>query len=97
MEIQLHFECRLDFEVIRSVRRETVCVGGRTVEYRLLAFEGAAETFFCISAAGDGECTACVLCPAVNANKAFETIFSGGCAPCTLRDVVDDMSYETIY
>ena len=94
MRITVKREEPLSFDVIRAVRRDTACVGGREIVYCLLEISYKQTRRFAISAGEQGSAEIRVLRTADDANVLFDEIVNGGVAPCTLGDVLDDLAFS---
>ncbi len=91
MKINLIFEGRLDFDTVKSSRRETVCAGGHIIEYGLFEISKASDSVFCITVSESDGCEARIISSRCDAEQAFELVFEGACPPCTLDDVLSDL------
>ncbi len=91
MKINIKFDGRLEFDRIKTVRREAYCVGDRIINYGLFEFASPRASLFCLTVGDAEECEARIIDSRVDAKKLFFMIAEGGCAPCALDDVLADI------
>ena len=94
MRITVKREDPLSFDIIRAVRRDTACVGGRETVYCLLEITYKQTRRFAISAGEPGSAEIRILNLTDRAEELYREIVNGGVAPCTLCDVLDDMTHS---
>jgi len=94
MKITLKREEPLNFETITAKRRDISCVGGREIVYCLLEIRSERSVKFAISAGEPGSAEIRILKYGEDAESLYRTVVSEGVAPCTLNDVLDDLTCQ---
>ena len=92
MKITVKREEPISFDTITAKRRDISCVGGREVVYCLLEIRSERAVKFAISAGEPGSAEVRILKNGDAAERLYETVVSEGVAPCTLNDVLDDLT-----
>ncbi|MBE6600633.1 MAG: hypothetical protein E7640_05500 [Ruminococcaceae bacterium] len=95
MKINLIFEGRLEIERVKRVRRESVCAGGRIIEYGLFEFASETDCAYCITVSESDLCEARIISSRSDAENAFLLISQGCCPPYVLDDVLCDLELNS--
>ena len=85
-----------NFDTVQMRESDRACVGGRMIYYALLELCKENEKSYAIAVGDGNEAELCLLDKALDPDRVYELILSGEVTPCTLGDILDDLTAETI-